>query len=33
MVIVGVAGAGKSAIIARSAATTVNKAQNHDIPG
>ncbi|EDV25204.1 uncharacterized protein TRIADDRAFT_25073 [Trichoplax adhaerens] len=32
LVIVGVAGAGKSAVIARSAATTVNKALNHDIP-
>ncbi|RDD44593.1 Telomerase protein component 1 [Trichoplax sp. H2] len=33
MVLVGVAGAGKSAIIARSAATTVNKANNNDIKG
>ncbi|RDD44588.1 Telomerase protein component 1 [Trichoplax sp. H2] len=33
LVIVGMAGAGKSAVIARSAATTVNKALNYDIPG
>ncbi|RDD44594.1 Telomerase protein component 1 [Trichoplax sp. H2] len=32
LVLVGVAGAGKSAVLARSAATTVNKARNHDIP-
>ncbi|RDD44551.1 Telomerase protein component 1 [Trichoplax sp. H2] len=33
MVIIGVAGAGKSAVMARSAATTVAKALNNDIPG